>query len=155
MSDITSERVAAAVCEGVVGGWRDSLAGALSVTAEDGMLSLSVARWDADDTETVRHYRAVVVPGETEPIVLPRPDLEDGLEFEGEPYDNVDDSDGWQVCAAGPKGRTTGLKYADSILFRGCGHISTAEARRFAAALVAKADAVEAAQAELNGGGHV
>ena len=152
MIDITPEMVAAAVLEGETG-WLESLQGALSVTAEGNVLSLDVARWldDAEGTEVVRHFRAVVVEGETAPIVLPRPALDDGFAFEGEPYDTSEDVDGWQVCAAEANGRTTMLRLADSILFRGCGHISTTEARRFAAALVAKADAVEAAQAEQGG----
>ncbi len=67
MSDITPEKVAAAVCEGV-GGWCHSLEAALSLTAEGNVLSADVVRWDGpDDAETVRHFRAVVVEGETVP----------------------------------------------------------------------------------------
>ncbi|MER7361852.1 hypothetical protein [Nonomuraea wenchangensis] len=146
MSDITPEKVAAAACDGA-GGWLESLQGALSVTAEGSVLSLSVAMWDKEGNEGIQHFRAVVVEGDTDPIVLPRPDLTDGYEFEGDHYDDHLHT-GWQVCAVNSDARPVGVKFADSILFRGSGHITTAEARRFAAALVAKADAVEAAQAE-------
>lgn len=60
MSELTPEKVAAAVCEGV-GGWMESMQAALSVTAEGNVLSLDVARWDEEGNETVRHFRAVVV----------------------------------------------------------------------------------------------
>jgi hypothetical protein len=94
------------------------------------------------------HFRAVVLPGETVPIVLPRPSLVDQRELEGKPYDAGSEEDGWQVCAAYPHGRPTQVVFGDSIVFRGSGHISTGEARRMAAALAAMADAVDAAQAE-------
>lgn len=70
MSEITPEKVAEAVSEAVISGWRHRLQAALSVTAEGNVLSLETTRWGADDTETVRHFRAVVVEGETDPIVL-------------------------------------------------------------------------------------
>lgn len=71
MNEITPEKVAAAACEGV-GGWLESLQGALSVTAEDGVLSLSVARWvdDEQGTEVVRHFHAVVIPSDSKPAYV-------------------------------------------------------------------------------------
>jgi hypothetical protein len=152
MSDITPEKVAAAACEDV-GGWVESLQAALSVTAQGNVLSLDVVRWDGPDgAETVRHHRAVVLPGETVPVVLPRPSFVDQRELEGKPYNAGSEEDGWQVCAAYPNGRPTQVVFGDSIVFRGSGHISTDEARRMAAALAAMADAVDAAQAEQDGG---
>lgn len=125
-----------------------------SLYAQGNVVSIGITPY-ADDDEGTKlpevHFRAVVVEGETAPIVLERPALADVLEFEGEPYHADDDSDGWQVCAAAANGRATQVVFADSVLFRGCGHISTTEARRMAAALVAMADAVEAAQAQTGG----
>lgn len=153
MSEITPELVAAAVCEGGFG-WIESLQAALSVTSTGNVLSLDVARWDGEnDAEVVRPFRAVVVEGETAPIVLSRPVLEDTLEFEGGALAD-DDELGWQVVpySSGQK-RSCFLREADGILFRGQDpHISFAEARRFAAALVAMADAAETSQAVQNGG---
>ena len=69
MSEITPEKVAAAVCEGV-GGWMDCLEAALTVTAERNVLSLDVTRWDGPgDSEVVRRFRALVVEGEKSPYV--------------------------------------------------------------------------------------
>ena len=72
MSDITPEKVAAAVCD-TIGGWRHSLQAALSLAAQDSVLNLEVTRWAEDGTETVRHFRAVVVEGE-QPLTEPRPE---------------------------------------------------------------------------------
>lgn len=121
-----------------------------SLYAQGNVVSIGITPY-ADDDEGTKlpevQFRAVVVEGETAPIVLPRPDITDGYEFEGGHYDD-DLHTGWQVVAVNSDARSVGTKFANSILFRGSGHITTAEARRFAAALVAKADAVEAAQAE-------
>jgi hypothetical protein len=150
MSDITPEKVAAALCE-YASGWRHSLVATLSVTAIGDVLSVDVLRFDGPgDSEVARPFRAVVVEGETVPIVLPRPDITDGYEFEGGHYDD-DLHTGWQVVAVNSDARSVGTKFANSILFRGSGHISLGEARRFAAALVAKADVIEAAQAQTGG----
>ena len=139
MTDITPEKVAAALCEDA-SGWRHSLVATLSVTASRDVLSVDVVRFDGPkDSETVRHFRAVVTPGETAPIVLERPDLADGRTVYGRSLGDTDHSeppDGWHTFAT------------DHVIYGGTGHISFAEARRFAAALVAVADAAEAAQAE-------
>ncbi|WP_433520078.1 hypothetical protein ACQP2T_63800 (plasmid) [Nonomuraea sp. CA-143628] len=90
MSEITPEKVAAAVCDTITG-WRHSLQAALSLTAEGNTLSLSVTRWEDDEegTEIVRHYRAPVVEGEQTPIVLPA----------GAAGDYVNGDDGyWLTC---------------------------------------------------------
>jgi hypothetical protein len=100
------------------------------------------------------HFRAVVLPGEAVPIVLPRLNtVEYSDDFEGGAFDD-DDREGWQaVHYSHAKQRTCFPWEADSILFRGApGVISPAEARRFAAALASLADGVEAAQAERDGG---
>lgn len=74
MSGITPEKVAAAVCEGDFG-WIESLQAALSVTATGDVLSLDMARWDGpNDSEVVRHFRAVVVEGEG-PVVVASPEF--------------------------------------------------------------------------------
>lgn len=139
MSEITPERIAAAACEGV-SGWRHSLEASLSLTAQGDVLSLAVVRWDGpDDAEVVRHYKAVVVEGETAPIVLERPEITDPSAVTGPRFgEEVGESleNGWSVFAT------------NHVLFGGTGHISPAEARRFAAALVATADALEATQAQ-------
>ncbi|MFF0864211.1 hypothetical protein ACFYUV_20805 [Nonomuraea sp. NPDC003560] len=111
----------------------------------------------ADDDEGTKlpevHFRAVVVEGETDPIVLPRPDTSFlGLDFEGGAFGD-DDAEGWQVVPYSTQRRwTCSVQEANCVEFRGApGRISFAEARRFAAALVAVADAAEAAQAEKGG----
>ncbi|MEO3869405.1 hypothetical protein ABGB18_11285 [Nonomuraea sp. B12E4] len=85
------------------------------------------------------HFRAVVVEGETAPILLERPEITNpeamhGPRFGEETGESMEN--GWSVFAT------------NHVLFGGSGHISPAETRRFAAALVATADALEAAQAE-------
>ena len=156
MSDITPEKVAAVVCKGIDAGWRFDLEASLRVTAENNVLSLAVTRWDGqDDSENVRHFRAPVVEGETAPIVLERPKAtRHGLEREGGAFGSDEDL-GWQVCAyESSYARTCEIDKADSVLFRRGtrGVISPAEARRFAAALAALADQIEAAQAQKGGG---
>ncbi|MFC4006553.1 hypothetical protein ACFOY2_04930 [Nonomuraea purpurea] len=70
MSEITPEKVAAAVCS-TVDGWRHDLQAALSLAAEGNVLRLETIRWvdDEQGTEIVRHYRAVVVEGSETPVV--------------------------------------------------------------------------------------
>ena len=134
MNDITPEKVAAAVCEGI--GWRESLESALSVTAEGSVLSLDVVRWNGEnDSEIVRHFWAPVVEGEQAPIVLEHP-AELGIQWD----------DGGDLLAL----------TADGILFNPRGvdewDLSPDEARELAAHLAAMADAAKAAQTEQSGG---
>ncbi|MEU7831312.1 hypothetical protein [Nonomuraea sp. NPDC049129] len=135
MSEITPEKVAAAVCEGV-GGWMDCLEAALTVTAERNVLSLDVTRWDGPgDSEVVRHFRAVVVPGETVPIVLERP-AELGISWD----------DGGDLLALTPDGIRLYLRGMDEW------ELDPSDARELSAQLAEMADAHEAAQAEQSGG---
>jgi hypothetical protein len=96
---------------------------------------------------------AVVVGGETAPIVLERPDLVDPDSTEGGTIGD-DEAEGWHVSPySTASGSACHLREADGITFGGRHpQISFAEARRFAAALAAVADAAEAAQAEKDGG---
>lgn len=137
MTDITPEKVATTVSRSVESGWRHRLQAALSVTAEDNVLSLSVTRWadDEEGTEIVRHFRAVVVPGEQVPLVLDRPDVNDHSTMQGPRFgedEGESPQNGWSVFAT------------NHIVFGGSGHISFAEARRMGAALIALADVREA-----------
>jgi hypothetical protein len=130
VNEITPEKVAAAVCEGE-GGWLESLQAALSLTAEDNVLSVAVTRWDGpDDSEVVRPFRAVVVEGTETPIVLERPN---GLGIQWD--------DGGDLLAL----------TKDGILFNPRGvdewDLDPSGARELAAHLAAMADAYEAAQA--------
>ncbi|GAA2861134.1 hypothetical protein [Nonomuraea rubra] len=97
-----------------------------------------------DDPEFASLFTRLVAAwrGEPGPIVLDRPDITDssavtGPRFGEEAGESAEN--GWSVFAT------------DHVLFGGTGHISPAEARRFAAALVATADALEAAQAQTGG----
>ncbi|MER6942537.1 hypothetical protein ABT294_00815 [Nonomuraea sp. NPDC000554] len=135
MSEITPEKVAAAVCERR-DGWRESLESALSLTAEGHVLSLTLTRWDGEgDAETVRHFRAVVVEGTEAPIVL-EPPAELGIQWH----------DGGDLLALTRDGITIFPHGADEW------SMSPDNARELAAHLAAMADAYEAAQAQRNGG---
>jgi hypothetical protein len=101
MSEITPEKVASAVCEGM-GGWRESLQGALSLSADGNVLSAKIARWDEKDTETVRHFRAVVVEGDETPLVLEWP-AELGMQWD----------DGKDLLALKPDGIVFNLRGID------------------------------------------
>lgn len=113
---------------------------------------------DVEHDEGVYKCRAVVVEGDTVPVIAPRPDITNGLELEGVSFHD-DAAPGWQVVPYNSAaGQTCMLADADSVLIRGAqympvdgaGHISWAEVRRMGAALLALADAHERAQA---GGG--
>jgi hypothetical protein len=94
-----------------------------------------------DDPEFASLFTRLVAAwrGEAEPIVLDRPDITDPAAVSGPRFgEDAGESleNGWSLFPT------------DHIVFGGTGHISPAEARRFAAALVATADALEAAHAE-------
>lgn len=91
MSEITPEKVAAVLSKGHAG-WRWGLDASLSVTAQSNVLHLETTRWldDEEGTEVVEHFRAVVVEGETDPIVLPAGAACD--------YINGDDGYHWLTC---------------------------------------------------------
>jgi hypothetical protein len=150
MSDITPERIAGHLEGGGEMYVGRHFAGWVDVASEGPVLRIGFT--PKGKPGQTQQYRAVVLPGETVPIVLPRPSLVDQRELEGKPYNADSEEDGWQVCAAYPNGRPTQVVFGDSIVVRGSGHISTDEARRMAAALAAMADAVDAAQAEQDGG---
>ncbi|MFB4265380.1 hypothetical protein [Nonomuraea sp. GTA35] len=147
MSDITpAGKLASVLLEYDDGAWyADPLGGWVTTEVEGDTISLKVARYDETGEEVsdqTQHFRAVVVEGETVPIVLERPDISNpsavtGPRFGEEAGESVEH--GWSVFAT------------DHVLFGGTGHVSPAEARRFAAALVATADALEAAQAQTGG----
>ncbi|MFI6594912.1 hypothetical protein ACIBHX_01620 [Nonomuraea sp. NPDC050536] len=150
MSDITPEKVVDTLI--LPNAFSKYLDAWVRTHSEGNVVHIEVAPNLDGEEDAPRHFTAVVVEGEQTPIVLARPDVSFlGLDFEGGAFD--DDADGWQVVAYSSTAKwPCPVKDADSVLFRGApGHISFTEARRFAAALVAIADAAEAAQAETDG----
>lgn len=152
MSEITLEKVAATpptpenVAEMLTSGDNDYHDGNYwhpSIGAAGNVVHIGITAYSDDgDKLPEKHFRAVVVEGEESPIVLERPDITDPSAVTGPRFgEEAGDSfgHGWSVFAT------------NHVLFGGTGHISPAEARRFAAALVATADALEAAQAQTGG----
>lgn len=111
-----------------------------SISAQGNVVSIGITAYDDDGNKLPEvHFTAVVVEGETVPLVLERPDLSDGSSVYGRAFGETDYTEppqGWHTFAT------------NHVIYGGTGHISFAEARRFAAALVAVADAAEAAQAK-------
>lgn len=149
MSEITPEKVAATpptpenVAEMLTGADNDYHDGNYwhpSIGADGNVVHIGITAYSEDGDKLPEvHFRAVVAPSETVPIVLERPEITDPRSVTGPRFgEEVGESleNGWSVFAT------------NHVLFGGTGHISPAEARRFAAALVAIADALEASQAE-------
>lgn len=90
---------------------------------------------DVEHDEGVYKCRAVVVEGDTVPVIAPRPDVDNPENLNGPDVDD-DQECGWWVSDEG-----------EHVASGGSGLISWAEVRRMGAALLALADAHERAQA--------
>lgn len=137
MSEITpAEAVATALAIDGGGFHDDELNGWVTFKADGSTVQVKVAHHDDGEEipERARHFRAVVVEGETDPIVLERPE-ELGIQRH----------DGGDLLALTRDGITLFPCGADEW------SMSADNAREMAAHLAAMADAYEAAQAQKGG----